>query len=185
MKKKLLSLFACVMIGFSPIFAIDFFGVKIGGSLDEMTERLQKLGYDVVMFTPTKGPNAGKEIVFGNEKFRALKKYENGETTAVTIFMEGNEVNSVTLECKSAITKDRINKYFANILVDLLERYKEPSENFIKEKATQDELNFMRNESINEYIPDMITIWEVNDGNIEASLNYKEPSCKVDFRKTK
>ena len=74
-----------------------------------MTERLQKLGYDVVMFTPTKGPNAGKEIVFGNEKFRALKKYENGETTAVTIFMEGNEVNSVTLECKSAITKDRIN----------------------------------------------------------------------------
>lgn len=161
-------------------YALDFFGVPIGGTIDEMTEKLKPLGFIPATVIAKDGDHAGEEVIFGTDKFRFFKgRMCNLEVSIYLSAPLGSSVESIVFERKFG-TKEALEKFSLSLLEKITDVYGSPSFCMVKKLLPIDELLKIREEYGNS-IPDMVAEWEQKDGVILMQAEFTNNSLLCNF----
>lgn len=161
-------------------YALDFFGVPICGTIDEMTEKLKPLGFIPATAIAKEGDHAGEEVIFGTDKFRFLKgRMCDLEVSICLSAPLGSSVESIVFERKFG-TKEALEKFSLSLLEKITDVYGSPSFCIVKKLLPIDELLKLR-EKYGNSIPDIVAEWKQTDGVILMQADYSDKSLLCNF----
>lgn len=181
-RKPCLILAMLILLTSLQSYALDFFGVPIGGTIDEMTEKLKPLGFAPVKVVAKKGEFAGKEVIFGNDKIRYLKG-KLGDRT-IPIYLNAPQavsVESIVYEGEFD-TKRELDDFTVFLMDKISNVYGSPSDCVAKQLLTYEDTLKLKKKFGSDRIPDFIAQWKQRDGNILLYTYYSDKSIICSFK---
>ncbi len=143
-------------------YSFDFFGANVDGTLDEVTEKLESIGFAPVMAIPKTGEYAGQKVVFGNDSLRVLSGTMLGYPINLDI-STGNKssVNLVTIKYQKSDTNTQ-NEFSGELFKYLCDKYQKPESIIVKKYLSGDELSKFQS-IFDGDAPDIQCVWKLKD----------------------
>lgn len=159
MKTRYIAIALTILLTTLNTYAFRFFGIEVDGNLDEVTEKLNTIGFTPVTVEPKSGDYAGEKVVFGNDSLRVLKGSVLGFPVHLDISTDNKGIVDMASFEYTTNEIQKSNKFAGELFKYLCDKYDMPEPIIIKKLMTDDELEqFIKMNNGDD--PDTLAIWE-------------------------